>query len=181
MSFRNAVTRSSPAGTSTLRKIGAAAASAALLVGTVIAPLSLTQAFALDSQGAHSKFETQKLTLGNTEQPDLHSVSAEAIEAVPEGVSANAAELSLSDFMFRGVVNWGGYRFTYYSQQVLPGGGLKIDGRHVNAGGYVSDGDGYIVLAGSAPMGTVYETPFGYKGKIYDRGTTGNHLDVYIR
>lgn len=88
---------------------------------------------------------------------------------------------SLQQFMFSGVVNWGGYKFTYYSQSVLPGGGLVIPGRHVNKDGYVADKDGYIVLAGSAPKGTVYETPFGYKGKIYDRGTYGNHLDVYIR
>ena len=88
---------------------------------------------------------------------------------------------NLSDFMFSGVVYWSGYKFTYYSQSVLLGGGLSIPGRHVNADGYVSDGDGYIVLAGSAPLGTVYDTPFGYKGKIYDRGTSGNHLDVYIR
>ena len=88
---------------------------------------------------------------------------------------------SLQQFMFSGVVNWGGYKFTYYSQSVLPGGGLAIPGRHVNKDGYVADKDGYIVLAGSAPKGTVYETPFGYKGKIYDRGTYGNHLDVYIR
>ena len=88
---------------------------------------------------------------------------------------------SLQQFMFSGVVNWGGYKFTYYSQSVLPGGGLVIPGRHVNRDGYVADKDGYIVLAGSAPKGTVYETPFGYKGKIYDRGTYGNHLDVYIR
>ena len=88
---------------------------------------------------------------------------------------------SLSDFMFRGVVYWNDYKFTYYSQSVLPGGGLSIPGRHVNADGYVSDSDGYIVLAGSAPLGTVYDTPFGYQGKIYDRGTSGNHLDVYIQ
>ena len=87
----------------------------------------------------------------------------------------------LQTFMFNGVINWQGLKFTYYSQSVLPGGGLEIPGRHVNKDGYVSDGDGYIVLAGSAPKGTVYETPFGYQGKIYDRGTVGNHLDVYIR
>ena len=84
----------------------------------------------------------------------------------------------LQTFMFSGVINWQGLKFTYYSQSVLPGGGLQIPGRHVNKDGYVSDGDGYIVLAGSAPKGTVYDTPFGYQGKIYDRGTVGNHLDV---
>lgn len=86
----------------------------------------------------------------------------------------------LDDFMFRGVVYWNGYKFTYYSEKVLPGRGLRIPGRHVNADGYVADEEGYIVLAGDAPMGSVFETPFGYKGKIYDRGTSGNHLDVYI-
>lgn len=91
------------------------------------------------------------------------------------------AQVSLAQFLMQGVVYSGGFKFTYYSQSVLPGGGLRIPGRHVNAAGYVSDGDGYIVLAGSAPIGTVYDTPFGFKGKIYDRGTYGNHLDVYIR
>ena len=95
--------------------------------------------------------------------------------------SNSGVKISLSQFMFDGVVYSGGYKFTYYSQSVLPGGGLSIPGRHVNADGFVSDGDGYIVLAGSAPLGTVYDTPFGYKGKIYDRGTYGNHLDVYVR
>lgn len=96
-------------------------------------------------------------------------------------VSNNGSKITLAQFMFDGVIYSGGYKFTYYSQSVLPGGGLSIPGRHVNADGFVSDGDGYIVLAGSAPKGTVYDTPFGYKGKIYDRGTYGNHLDVYVR
>lgn len=98
-----------------------------------------------------------------------------------EQASAKTAKLfDLDDFMFRGVIYWSGYKFTYYSEKVLPGGGLRIPGRHVNADGYVADEDGYIVLAGDAAMGTVFETPFGYKGKIYDRGTVGKHLDVYI-
>ena len=95
--------------------------------------------------------------------------------------SSSGSKITLAQFMFDGVIYSGGYKFTYYSQSVLPGGGLSIPGRHVNADGFVSDGDGYIVLAGSAPKGTVYDTPFGYKGKIYDRGTYGNHLDVYVR
>ncbi|WP_288554960.1 G5 domain-containing protein [uncultured Levyella sp.] len=88
---------------------------------------------------------------------------------------------TLSQFRFQGVVYYGGYKYTFYSQSVLPGGGLYIPGRHINASGYVVDGDGYIVLAGSAAKGTVFPTPFGHYGKIYDRGTSGNHLDVYVR
>ena len=113
--------------------------------------------------------------------PVAASRSARSDSAAPAAPVATSAEYSLAAFMSAGVVNWGGYKFTYYSQQVLPGGGLAIPGRHVNAGGYVADSDGYIVLAGSAPKGTVYATPFGAPGKIYDRGTVGNHLDVYVR
>lgn len=91
------------------------------------------------------------------------------------------AQYTLAQFMSAGVINSGGHKFTYYSQSVLPGGGLSIPGRHVTTAGYVCDADGYIVLAGSAAIGTVYDTPFGAKGKVYDRGTTGNHLDVYVR
>lgn len=86
---------------------------------------------------------------------------------------------SSSYFRKMGVIYWNGYKYTYYSQKVLPGGGLKIPGRHVNSDGYVCDADGYICLANSAPLGTVFPTPFGAKGKVYDRGTSGNHLDVY--
>lgn len=101
--------------------------------------------------------------------------------------AATSAEYSLSQFMRAGVINWDGKKFTYYSQQVLPGGGLRIPGRHVNSAGYVADGEGYIVLA--APYGishgTVYSTPFGYSGKVYDTcatcSTSPLWLDVYIR
>ena len=88
---------------------------------------------------------------------------------------------TLDQFMVMGVVNWNGYKYTYYSQSVLPGNGLSIPGRHVNQYGYVCDGDGYIVLANDAPKGTIFPTPFGAPGKVYDRGTSGNHLDVYIQ
>lgn len=97
------------------------------------------------------------------------------------GASSTSALYTLRQFKSAGIINWEGYKFTYYSQSVLPGGGLKIPGRHVNEGGYVADGDGYIVLANDSPKGTVINTPFGYQGKVYDRGTYGNHYDVYIK
>ena len=98
-----------------------------------------------------------------------------------------SATYSVSDLMFMGVINWNGYKFTYYSQSELPGPGLSIPGRHVNEGGYVADGDGYMVLA--APYGiahgTVFSTPFGYDGKVYDTcascSTSPMWLDVYTR
>ena len=95
--------------------------------------------------------------------------------------SRSSSIYSLGDLRFQGVIRWGGFKYTYYSQSVLPGRGLRIPGRHINAGGFVADANGYIVLANSRPKGTVLPTPFGYKGKVYDRGTYGNHLDVYTR
>lgn len=120
---------------------------------------------------------------GTADRPVNNTYSQPATTTNTASANGGAASstYSLSSFMYQGVVNWGGYRFTYYSQSVLPGSGLNIPGRHVNAGGFVSDGDGYIVLAGAYPNGTVFPTPFGYYGKIYDHGPSGNTLDVYIR
>ena len=98
--------------------------------------------------------------------------------ATPQGP---VLKYTLKQLRFHGVIKWNGYKFTFYSQKVLPGGGLRIPGRHVNEAGYVADKDGFIVLANNAPMGTVIPTPFGYWGKVYDRGTYGNHFDVYVK
>ena len=134
---------------------------------------------------AKAKKEGEKVLQKEKAAQEAKAQAEEQAQAQPtysgSSASNSGVKISLSQFMFDGVVYSGGFKFTYYSQSVLPGGGLSIPGRHVNADGFVSDGDGYIVLAGSAPLGTVYDTPFGYKGKIYDRGTYGNHLDVYVR
>ena len=128
-----------------------------------------------------AKKEAEERARKAAEQSQASSQSDDPEEVVSYPERSTEKLYDLQTFMFSGVINWQGLKFTYYSQSVLPGGGLQIPGRHVNKDGYVSDGDGYIVLAGSAPKGTVYDTPFGYQGKIYDRGTVGNHLDVYIR
>lgn len=135
-----------------------------------------------EEEAKAKKAEEERIAKEKAEK-EAKAQAEEQAQQTYSGSSANnsGVKISLSQFMFDGVVYSGGYKFTYYSQSVLPGGGLSIPGRHVNADGFVSDGDGYIVLAGSAPLGTVYDTPFGYKGKIYDRGTYGNHLDVYVQ
>lgn len=116
-----------------------------------------------------------------TATAETTKAGASTSPAAAAGAASSTGQYSLSALQRAGVVNWSGYKFTYYSQKVLPGGGLKIPGRHVNAGGYVTDADGYIVLANDAPKGTVINTPFGAPGKVYDRGTRGNHFDVYTR
>ena len=180
--------------------IGAAATVAAFLGSAALAPYSIATAVSESSVAAQlarhgteaqlSRHGGQRLEAAPSEGTVLDTTITAAEPAYApkrdkpgaknDGRSGDAGD-TLEQFMFTGAVNWGGHKFTFYSQQVLPGPGLEIPGRHVNADGYVSDADGYIVLAGDAPKGTVFETPFGYRGKIYDRGTFGNHLDVYIR
>lgn len=83
-----------------------------------------------------------------------------------------------------GVLKWKGYRFTWYSQRILPGRGLKIPGRHVDKQGFVCDRDGYIVVASTRAMRkkrTVVPTPFGKYGKCYDCGAGSSRWrDVYV-
>lgn len=135
-----------------------------------------------EEEAKAKKAEEERIAKEKSEKEAKAQAEEQAQQTYSGSSASNSGvKISLSQFMFDGVVYSGGYKFTYYSQSVLPGGGLSIPGRHVNADGFVSDGDGYIVLAGSAPLGTVYDTPFGYKGKIYDRGTYGNHLDVYVQ
>ena len=83
-------------------------------------------------------------------------------------------------FMQMGVIYWNGWRWTWYSQKVLPGGGLRIPGRHVDADGYVCDEHDYICVASSVlSYGTVVATPFGKPGKVYDNGCSYDTIDTY--
>ena len=73
-----------------------------------------------------------------------------------------------------------GLKETWYSQRVLPGGGLRIPGRHVNNEGFVCDEDGYICLASSTyAKGTIIETSRGI-GKVYDCGCAPGIIDLYV-
>ena len=88
---------------------------------------------------------------------------------------------AIDDFRSMGVVYQDGTRYTWYSQNVLPGNGLDElngNGRHVEDG-YVKDGDGYIAVASSDhEIGTVVDTPFG-PGKVYDTGCDAGTIDIY--
>ena len=93
------------------------------------------------------------------------------------------AVYSPNEFQNAGVISWGGYEWTYYSELILPGDGLNIPGRHTTSDGYVCDGDGYVVLAtdlSMLPRYSVVDTPFGYTGKVYDTGCAYGTLDVYV-
>ena len=84
-------------------------------------------------------------------------------------------------FRKMGVIRWHGYKWTWYSQRILPGRGLKIPGRHVDKHGFIVDKKGYIVIAHKTlKKGKIIKTPFGKKAKVYDRCPTRNVVDVYV-
>lgn len=84
-------------------------------------------------------------------------------------------------FRSAGVIWWRGQKFTWYSQRILPGYGLKIPGRHLDSQGFVCDKWGYIVLgSNTANRGKIIATPFGRFGKVYDAGYVGTYwFDCY--
>ena len=84
-------------------------------------------------------------------------------------------------FRFRGVVHWQKKKYTWYSQRILPGYGLKIPGRHVDKQGFVCDENDYIVLGSNTRnRGKIVPTPFGKFGKVYDAGYVGTYwYDCY--
>lgn len=92
-----------------------------------------------------------------------------------------AVYYAADELRYHGVIYEGGWRWTWYSQRVLPGGGLTIPGRHVDENGYICDENGRICLASSdLEYGTVVSTPFGKEGCIYDCGCSSGTLDVYV-
>lgn len=97
----------------------------------------------------------------------------------------NGAWHAGGDFMFSGGSGYddgSGFSFTWYSENVLPGGGLDIPGRHVGDEGYVCDENGNVCLASDyLPAGTVVDIPFGNgTGVVYDSGSGYDNLDVYV-
>ena len=104
--------------------------------------------------------------------------SSRSSSSSSDGDSPN---VELAAFKQMGVIYQNGYRYTYYSEQVLPGGGLSIPGRH-HEDGFVVDGDGYICVASNDhSYGTVVPVPFnGRMGKVYDSGCASGTLDIYI-
>lgn len=89
--------------------------------------------------------------------------------------------IASNTFKKLGVVFWNNYRWTWYSERVLPGGGLNIPGRYKDEKGYICDKDGYICLASNdLKKGTLVSTPFGKGGKVYDCGCDNGTLDVYV-
>lgn len=88
---------------------------------------------------------------------------------------------SAAYFRRTGRIKWNGWDWTWYSERILPGYGLRIPGRHTDALGYVRDGNGFMCLASDVhSRGTILETPFGGHGRVYDCGCGMSTIDVYV-
>lgn len=121
-----------------------------------------------------------------TNDPEVLQASEDAAASSSSGTTTEAsttAEKTLQEFMNEGRVKWQGKEYTYYSIQEFPEQAVAAPGGVPGKwfdGGYMKDKDGYLVLASDKDFGTIVDTPFGAKGKVYDRGVSGNHYDVFI-
>lgn len=119
-------------------------------------------------------------TVKPTTKP-VETTKSKETEAQIEKSETSEALYSASKFMNMGVIYWNGWRWTWYSERVLPGSGLNIPGRHADSSGYICDGNDYICLSSSSlSKGTVIATPFGKSGKVYDTGCASDTIDIYV-
>ena len=121
--------------------------------------------------------------------PEPEEVVEELIEQLPTAYgyillydkSYNVeTDVKLNSYI--GVVYFNGHKETYYSQNVLPGGGLRIPGRHVAEDGTVRDEEGYICVAADwsyLPYGATVLTSLG-PARVYDTGCDYGVVDIYV-
>ena len=121
--------------------------------------------------------------------PEPEEVVEELIEQLPTAYgyillydkSYNVeTDVKLNSYI--GIVYFNGHKETYYSQNVLPGGGLRIPGRHVAEDGTVRDEEGYICVAADwsyLPYGATVLTSLG-PARVYDTGCDYGVVDIYV-
>ena len=135
----------------------------------------------------NNSIEEQKATI-EEQQEEIDSLkkkltakqTASATTGLTTAASGTVSLYSAAQFKTQGVIRWNGWKWTWYTERILPGEGLKIPGRHTDAEGWVRDSDGYLCLASSTlSKGTIIDTPFGSQGKVYDCGCAVGTVDVY--
>jgi len=143
----------------------------------------------IDVDNAQSiKFNTQVQLLKSGKKQSVIEYNGQQYEVRTEYLSKKKAvnKWKGKSFKKRGRGRWNKCSWTWYSQRVLPGRGLKIPGRHVDKKrGFVLDRDGYICLASgrkNKKKKVIVPTPFGRYGKVYDTNGRNNNkwFDVYV-
>lgn len=99
-----------------------------------------------------------------------------------DNTSCYNADYTAEEFQELGIISWGMYRYTWYSELDMAGEDLIIEGRHVDENNFVCDIDNYICVASdSLDRGTIVDTPFGKQGKVYDCGCGYDDIiDCYV-
>lgn len=136
---------------------------------------SMARAMEVETETETVYSPTEESTVEETAAPaeDTDEMTSEFTEAV----------YTPGELKYHGVLYWNDHKWTWYSEKVLPGGGLDIPGRYTDEDGFVCDEDGYICIAADPSYisyGTVIDTPFGRPGKIYDCGCAYGTVDVYV-
>ncbi len=109
----------------------------------------------------------------------IHSDFLSTEKPIIQTVQISYSTYSPSDLRNLGAIYDGGWRYTWYSERVLPGGGLNIPGRWSD-GDFVRDENGYICVASSDfAKGTIINTPWG-TAKVYDCGCASGTIDMYV-
>lgn len=126
---------------------------------------------------------TEKIIVEEEKQEELAVVNI--IEKVQPDLSYNdiVYERAENYLTYRkGVVYFNDHKETYYTEEALPGPGLKIPGRHVAYDGTIRDENSYIVVASDLsfyPRGSIVSTSLGL-GKVYDTGCSYGTIDIYV-
>ena len=153
-------------------------------ISTTQKPTKTSQKKEKKKEEKKEKKEEKKIEEKAPEQKVVEEVEISKpieVEVKEENYNKIETYYNPTDLQYSGVLYWGGYKWTWYSERILPGYGLNIPYRHTDGDGFVCDGDGYICLASSdLSKGTVVSTPFGKMGKIYDCGCASGVLDVYV-
>ena len=168
-----------------------------------VSTLSLTQELqGIVEDKTEDKIEDKKNTKESKKETKIKETSQvlEVVEIIT-GINNKSNDLSkrtvknsyqfidkdkvISNITFKkfGIIYYNNVKMTYYSDKVLPGGGLNIPGKHYEDN-FVVDKDGFIVVASNikVPKGTIYNTPFGRLAKVYDRceACNINWIDIYV-
>ncbi len=125
------------------------------------------------------------------ETQDVEEEVVEEIEEEPDYDDGSGIDLLYEDeydvcegrlSSYLGALYFNGHKETYYSEHVLPGGGLDIPGRHVAKDGTIRDENGYICVAADPeflPYGATVLTTLG-PAKVYDCGCAYGTVDLYV-
>lgn len=144
-----------------------------------------TEVVCTEINSNQSNFEVITPEIGAETECEIDASVTDTMPVINEQLEPELCETVVADYApydlyNQGRLYWGDYQYTWYSENVLPGYGLAIEGRHTDADGFVCDGDGYIcVAASSLSKGTVVDTPFGRQGKVYDSGCDWGTIDCY--